>query len=134
MTAIGRARPVDRSAGRAVLLGALLIALLAMHVLSGHDTAGHHRVLTPIAAEAGAHTDSGPLDTWATPADAPTHDHHAIIVAGAVLLVAAAVVALAGALRRQRTKRLRGLWSSPAGGLCGPPPALSRRALCVERI
>lgn len=129
------ARQGDLSAGRWSLLGALILALLTMVVLSGHDSAGHHRVLTATPAATAAHADAAPLGATLTSVDEPSGDGHGIVAGCAVLLLAAGAVALAGALRRRPVERRPpALWSVRAGGLRGPPPALSRRALCVERI
>lgn len=132
-----RAQPPAR---RWLLLGVVMIGLVAMHFLSGHDSAGDHRVFPPTAA-AGQHTSTGDLSVMAdpgsgstaAPADAPTGDGHAII-AGCILLLAAAAAAVLVLLRRPAVHRPPAMPAIRSGGLRGPPRSLSRLALCIERI
>ncbi|SDP46534.1 hypothetical protein SAMN04515671_4350 [Nakamurella panacisegetis] len=127
---------------RWLLLGAVLAGLLAMRFLSGHDSAGDHRVLAPtassqiVASTSVAHeVSTGNLATAVVmPTDRPAGHGAAIVTSCALLLLAVAVVALAGVAVRRQGRRPAAGWSVSAGGLRGPPKTLSRQALCVERI
>lgn len=128
-----------------LLLGAALIAVLAMHALSAHDAAGDHRAVPSSSATtvAGGHQQPGGGDTLsagvhgqkssAGSADSPAGDAH-VIVAGCMFLLAAAAVAVLLVLRRESPRRPAAVFTARSGGLRGPPKPSLRLALCVERI
>lgn len=127
-----------------LLLGAALIAVLAMHALSAHDAAGDHRAVPSSSAttvaggqqqpggdtlSAGAHGQGSSAGS----ADSPAGDAH-VIVAGCMFLLAAAAVAVLLVLRRESPRRPAAVFTARSGGLRGPPKPSLRLALCVERI
>jgi hypothetical protein len=126
-----------------LLLGAALIAVLAMHALSAHDAAGDHRAVPSAAAmtvaggqqQAGGDTLSAAVhgQGHSASADSPAGDTH-VIVAGCMFLLAAAVVAFLVVLRRESPLRPAAVLIARFGGLRGPPKPSLRLALCVERI
>jgi hypothetical protein len=130
-------RPTADGAARWLLLGMVLVGLLAVRLLSGHDTAGQHRVLIPASAATATQSDQAVapavLAAW-TAIDEPTGSGHAIVAGCELLLLTVVVYLLAGAARRRQTARPPSARSVESGRLRGPPPSLCRRALCVERI
>lgn len=151
MTDIGLALSPDRTSlqrrGRLwLLLGAALIALLAIHALSAHDAAGDHRTVSSSSAAtslAGGQQQAagGDAVSAAVPGHgssaaltgSPASDTH-VIVAGCMFLLAAAAVAVFLVSRRQAPRRPAAVFTARSGGLRGPPKPLLRLALCVERI
>jgi hypothetical protein len=132
--------PAQPRGTRWLLLGAVMIGLLAMHFLSGHDSAGHHRPLATAAvvaaeqhapaAELAARADDD-HHSRAAPVPGDGADGHAIVAGCALLLAAAAILAI---LRRQTANRPPATPAAHCDRPRGPPKSFSRLALCVERI
>ena len=144
-TVLPRRVPCVPHVARRLLLGAVLIGLLALQLLSGHDASGGHRMLAP--AE-GAMT-AGGMSHGIAPVTASDRDAAADamiaagrpggdgfgIVAGCALLLVGVAIALAAVVVRSRARLHRPApVTGGRGRLRGPPELLPRIALCVERI
>lgn len=129
-----------RAGPRWALLTLALMGLVGIYLLSGHDSAGGHRIVVPTAGSSASILSdpvAGANDTTATASlTVPTGDGHAILAGCALLLLAAAAMIVLAALGRGRPFRRRPRASLMAltGLVRGPPMASARLALCVERI
>ena len=132
-------------AGRRLLLGGVLIGLLALQFLSGHQATGGHRVLSPaqtspIASDASTgiakatEPDRSPETSTMTAAGHTGGNAVGIVAGCALLLLAGVAVALAAAGRHRARWHRPALAAGGRGLLRGPPELLPRLALCVERI